>query len=407
MAALGADYALFVVGLAFASQSTILPAFAAYLGAPNVVIGAIPAVMTLGWFMPSLFAAGHTETLERKLPFVLRHTIWERVPFVVLALAAFFLADRAPALTLGVMLVVLLIVTGVGGVLMPAWMDLIGRVIPVNLRGRFFGFANLGASAGGLAASVATASILATIPAPASYGVCFLCAFVCLGLSFAALVVVREPASSSSAPAVPLREYLARIPALLCRDPNLTWYLAARAFGVVGSIGGGFYTVYALRAWDAPAAQAGVFTTLLFVGQMVGNTVLGWLADRRGHRLVIIVGLGATLAGNVMAITAPTLGAFGLVFVMMGIQIAAMNVSNLNVMLEFAPAPSEQPTYIGLGTTLVAPIAFAAPLAAGLLADALGFLAVFVVAGVAVSVALGLLVARVRDPRAMVTPRAA
>jgi MFS family permease len=407
MAALGADYALFVVGLAFASQSTILPAFAAYLGAPNVVIGAIPAVMTLGWFMPSLFAAGHTETLERKLPFVLRHTIWERVPFVVLALAAFFLADRAPALTLGVMLVVLLIVTGVGGVLMPAWMDLIGRVIPVNLRGRFFGFANLGASAGGLAASVATASILATIPAPASYGVCFLCAFVCLGLSFAALVVVREPASSSSAPAVPLREYLARIPALLGRDPNLTWYLAARAFGVVGSIGGGFYTVYALRAWDAPAAQAGVFTTLLFVGQMVGNTVLGWLADRRGHRLVIIVGLGATLAGNVMAITAPTLGAFGLVFVMMGIQIAAMNVSNLNVMLEFAPAPSEQPTYIGLGTTLVAPIAFAAPLAAGLLADALGFLAVFVVAGVAVSVALGLLVARVRDPRAMVTPRAA
>jgi MFS family permease len=407
LAALGADYALFVVGLAFASQSTILPAFAAYLGAPNVVIGAIPAVMTLGWFMPSLFAAGHTETLERKLPFVVRHTIWERVPFVVLALAAFFLADRAPALTLGVMLLVLLVVTGVGGVLMPAWMDLIGRVVPVTLRGRFFGFANLAASAGGLAASVATASILATIPAPASYGLCFLLTFGCLALSFGALVVVREPGSGSSAPAVPLREYLARIPALLGRDPNLAWYLTARAFGVVGSIGSGFYTVYALRAWDAPAAQVGVFTTLLFVGQMVGNTVLGWLADRHGHRLVIILGLGATLGGNLMAITAPTLGAFGAVFVMMGIQIAAMNVSNLNVMLEFAPAPSEQPTYVGLGTTLVAPIAFGAPLAAGLLADALGFLAVFVVAAIAVSVALGLLIARVRDPRVLVAPRAA
>lgn len=407
LAALGADYALFVVGLAFASQSTILPAFAVYLGAPNVVIGAIPAVMTLGWFMPSLFAAGHTETLERKLPFVVRHTIWERVPFVVLALAAFFLADRAPALTLGVMLLVLLVVTSVGGVLMPAWMDLIGRVVPVTLRGRFFGFANLAASAGGLAASVATASILATVPAPASYGWCFLLTFVCLALSFGALVVVREPASGSSAPAVPLREYLARIPALLGRDPNLAWYLTARAFGVVGSIGSGFYTVYALRAWDAPAAQVGVFTTLLFVGQMVGNTLLGWLADRHGHRLVIILGLSATLAGNLMAIAAPTLGVFGAVFVMMGIQIAAMNVSNLSVMLEFAPAPSEQPTYVGLGTTLVAPIAFGAPLVAGLLADALGFLAVFVVAAIAVSVALGLLIARVRDPRAMVAPRVA
>lgn len=407
LAALGADYALFVMGLAFASQSTILPAFAAYLGAPNVVIGAIPAVMTLGWFMPSLFAAGHTETLERKLPFVVRHTIWERVPFLVLALSAFVLADRAPALTLGVMLMVLLVVTGVGGVLMPAWMDLIGRAIPVTLRGRFFGFANLAASAGGLAASVATASVLATIPAPASYGVCFLLTFACLALSFGALVVVREPVSGGSAPAVPLREYLARIPVLLGRDPNLAWYLTARAFGVVGSIGSGFYTVYALRAWDAPAAQAGVFTTLLFVGQMVGNTVLGWLADRRGHRLVIILGLGASLAGNLVALTAPTLGTFGAVFVMMGIQISAMNVSNLNVMLEFAPAPAEQPTYVGLGTTLVAPIAFGAPLAAGVLADALGFLAVFVVAALAVSVALGLLIARVRDPRAVIAPRAA
>ena len=64
-----------MVGLSFASQATILPAFAAYLGAPNVAIGAIPAVMTLGWFLPSLFAAGHTEALRRKLPFVLRHTV--------------------------------------------------------------------------------------------------------------------------------------------------------------------------------------------------------------------------------------------------------------------------------------------------------------------------------------------
>src|SRR5262245_65796090 len=124
MAALGADYALFVVGLAFASQSTILPAFAAYLGAPNVVIGAIPAVMTLGWFLPSLFAAGYTESLARKLPFVLRYTVWERVPFIVMALAAFFIAGRAPGVALAVMLLMLLVVTGVGGVLMPAWMDL-------------------------------------------------------------------------------------------------------------------------------------------------------------------------------------------------------------------------------------------------------------------------------------------
>ncbi|MGH7416426.1 MAG: MFS transporter, partial [Candidatus Rokuibacteriota bacterium] len=53
--ALGLDYSCFLIGMSFASQATILPAFAAHLGASNVLIGSIPAVMMLGWFLPSLF----------------------------------------------------------------------------------------------------------------------------------------------------------------------------------------------------------------------------------------------------------------------------------------------------------------------------------------------------------------
>lgn len=36
--ALGIDFGLFGVGLSFASQSTILPAFVAHLGASNLII---------------------------------------------------------------------------------------------------------------------------------------------------------------------------------------------------------------------------------------------------------------------------------------------------------------------------------------------------------------------------------
>jgi len=92
LVALGADHGLFIVGLSFVSTATILPAFASSLGAPSALIGAIPAVMTLGWFLPSLFTAGHIETLPRKLPFVLRWTLLERVPWVALAAAVYFLA---------------------------------------------------------------------------------------------------------------------------------------------------------------------------------------------------------------------------------------------------------------------------------------------------------------------------
>jgi len=55
--------------------------------------------------------------------------------------------------------------------------------------------------------------------------------------------------------------------------------------------------------------------------------------------------------------------------------------------------------YIGLGTTAMAPMAFAAPLLGGLLADGVGFRAMFVVALAFALSGLVLLAALVRDPR--------
>ena len=69
------------------------------------------------------------------------------------------------------------------------------------------------------------------------------------------------------------------------------------------------------------------------------------------------------------------------------------------MLLEFAPSVAERPTYLGLGLTTMAPVAFAAPLLAGLAADAWGFRTVFAIAGVFGLAALALLIGRVRDPR--------
>src|SRR5712692_3821066 len=87
----------------------------------------------------------------------------------------------------------------------------------------------------------------------------------------------------------------------------------------------------------------------------------------------------AMLAGNLLAIAASSLEMFRVVFALQGLQMAALHVSGLNILLEFAPAVAERPTYVGLGNTLTAPVAFAAALGG--------------VAGLAV------LLGRVRDPR--------
>lgn len=396
--ALGLDYSCFLVGMSFASSATILPAFAAHLGASNVAIGAIPAVQTVGWLLPSLFTAHHVERLPRKLPFVLRYTVWERAPMAALAGVAFWLADPAPDVALAAFFALLLVMTGTGGALMPAWLDVVGRAIPTTLRGRFFGSANVLASLAGLLGSGLTAWFLAALPPPTSYGWCFLTAAVFLAVSYVFLARVREPAGAATAGPGGLGAYLARMPGLLRRDRDLAWFLTARAFGTLGTMASGFYTVYALRAWPAPEWLVAVLTAAFLAGQTVGNAGLGWLADRAGHRLVLVLGVGALAAGNAVALAAGAAEAMAAVLALSGIHQAALHISSRTILLELAPE-AERPTYIGLTNTALAPLTFAGPLAAGLAVDRLGFGPVFAGAGLLGAIGAGLFATRVREPR--------
>jgi MFS family permease len=396
---LGADYGLFMIGLAFMSSATVLPAFAVSLGASTVLIGAIPAVMTVGWFLPPLFAAAHTERLPRKLPFVMRWTGWERVSFPLLALIAFFLADRAPGLSMWLVLLMLLFMTAVGGFLTPAWTDLIARTLPTRLRGRFFGLASLAGTAGGLVGSLLTAWALATLPSSTAYGVCFLAATVFVGLSWVALAIVREPPATTAPAEAGFWTHLGGIPTLLRGDTNFSWYLVARVLTFGAVIGSGFFTVYALRVLHAPPADVGVFTALLLAGQMAGQVLLGWIADRLGHRLILVIAAATAAAMNVVALAAGSLSVFSIVFAFNGFFNAAIQVSALNVLLEFAPTTQQNPTYVGIERTFLAPFGFVLPLLGGYLIDAVGYGFVFWISAASSVASAAVLVVLVRDPR--------
>jgi MFS family permease len=145
-----------------------------------------------------------------------------------------------------------------------------------------------------------------------------------------------------------------------------------------------------------------VFTAMMLLGQSIGTLTLGWVGDHAGHRLVLLIGMTAAAFATAAALVAPSLGAFNVVFVLFGVQASAINVSALNVLLEFSPTAEARPTYVGLGTTAMTPMAFVAPLAGGLLADAVGFRAMFVVSLAFAVVGLVVLATLVRDPRHVV-----
>ena len=398
---LGADYGVFMLGLAFASMSTIVPAFAERLGASNLAIGAIPAILTLGYTLPPIFFSNQTERMPRKLPFLLKWTILERLPLLALALIAGFVATTTPWLALVLLFVCLALLSSVGGALMPAWMDVISKTIPTRLRGRLFASGNIIGSGLGLGGAALSGWFLGAYPYPTNYALCFGAGFACLVVSFVFLTVVLEPAQASEKEHISTIRYLAQLPSVLRRDRDFSWYIVARCIGPFGSLATGFFTVFALKQLGAPEYEVANFTIILLASQALANLAFGYVADRIGHKPVLVVGAAALLIGNAIALAATAVPHAYLLFVCAGFANAAASVSAMTLALEFAPE-SDRPTYVGLASTAIAPFAFVAPLIGGILADAAGYSVVFAVAAVAAAANVALLVARVRDPRRVV-----
>jgi len=379
-----ADLAMFITGMAFASPSTLLPAFAERLGASNLVIGAIPALMAVGWTLPSIFAANHAQGLERKVPFIVRYTVFERFPYLVLGLAAILAAERWPGATLALLLAMLLVMTTAGGVLMPAWLDVIAYVVPSNLRGRFFAAANGFGALLGIGGAAAVGVILDRYGYPFGYGLCFLIGAAFLVVSYFCLRQVDNPPSSVQGEQLPTSQFLRRLPGLLRDDPNLRNLIVARSIVVCGQMATGFYSAYALKELDAPDAQVGLFTIAVLISQTLGTFALGWLADHRGHVLVLAIGALVTAVGAVAALVAPSVDLLYVSFASMGLSLAAGNVSGFSVAMDMGPE-AERPTYVAINNSALAPFQLLAPLAGGVLADAVGYGALF---GVAAALAL-------------------
>ena len=393
-----AEITLFLTGIAFASPVTVLPAFAERLGASNTLIGLIPAGQTVGWTLPGIFAANQSEQLSRKLPFLLRLTILERLPFMAIAIVAFFLAQSSPGLTLLILLCGLTVMWLIGGLLLPAWLSMMAQIVPIRIRGRFFAWSGVLGASLGLGASAVVGYVLDNFPYPFGYVICLAAASAVLWIGLIFFRLIREPAAVTKPPFVSSRQYFARLPSIL-RDANLSWYLFATAIASIGTMANGFFTVYALVNLGASEWQVGAFNFVLLAGQIACSILFGQLADRHGHKLIIVLGAVSLVLANLAAIFAEQQSwLIYLAFVGVGGSLASIFVSAFNIMLEFAPA-SQQPTYVAIGGLTRAPALIAAPIVGGLIADASGFHPVFIIAAVTSALGALMIATLVRDPR--------
>lgn len=395
------DITFYTLAMNLISQSTILPLLITRLTDSKIAVGAIPAIINMGFLLPQLFTARHAETLKRKKPFIIFWSaIGERIPYLLMGLVVLFFAQSAPGLTLAAIYLLLLVTTGAGGALTPYWYDLIAKVIPVQRRGLWSGVGfGLGALMG-IAGGALAGRFLSDLPYPSSFAMCFLAAAGFQVVSWACLALNREPESAAVKQGVGLREYFRALPALLARDRNYQVFLVCRTVIGLSSMAAGFYIVFGSERFTLTGAQVGGLTAVLVGAQALMNLLLGMLGDRRGHKVVLVLGAFAASLSALAALLTTSLAGLWLVFILLGTSLASEAVSAFNIIIEFSP-PEDRPTYIGLTNTLLAPVRIIAPILGGLLAAQFGYPVLFA-ASLASGAAGGIMLAVwLKEPRAI------
>ena len=373
------DLTFYNLALSFIFGATILTLYSSYLTDSKLLIGLIPAVQAVGFYLPQLLLARRSERWVRKKPVIQKISVMERLPYLLVGLSILLWPSAPSWLSFTILAICLATATLSGGLVGPAWKAMLAKVILPERRGLMFGMAQALGGLLGIAGAAGSRWVLQHYAHPISFGVCFLLCFGFQICSWIALSLNREPPQEPTKEAPSARDYWRQLPSVLRNNPNFARYLAARTLIILGSMATAFYVVYSREVFQIDDAFAANLTMAALISQTISTPVLGWVGDRRGHKWLTEFAVLAGVAGVLLALVAPsTYWMYG-VFMLVNLGTCGMSVAGFSIMMDFC-GTEEIPTFTALGGTILSMPVLLSPLIGGWVADLSGYRLLFVVA---------------------------
>ena len=393
------DGALFALGLSFVSQQTILPVIVKSIGGGNIAVGMIPVLWAVLFNLPQVCITPLARRTIGKKRLLLKTAIAQRLPWLLLAVAALLVFGEAPSVISLLAFYVLFGLAALGSSLnLPVWFDLVATLTPVERRGRLFGTRAVLGSVLGILGGLVAAWILRSVDPPLSFSLLLFLAFVTMMLSYLFLVSLKEPPTTVPGPGSNARVSIVGLIRNVRIDRNLRNFLIADGLHISAGMGVAFVTVYGLQKFSMPESAAGEFTAVMMASMILGSVVFGALADRYGHRINLIVATGSTVLSSVAAILAPDPATYSIVFVFSALSIGLVTISRLPMLAELA-STSERATVVAMANLITSPFVFWG-VAGGVIADLAGYVWVFSLAACFAAAGVFWFAFMVHEPRA-------
>lgn len=397
-----ADGAFFALGTGFVSQYTILTFFVHNLTGSKLLVSLVTALTMLGNYLPQIFMANYVEQVRWKKPLTAACGIFQRLPWLGLALFVYFSQDGPSWSLLAGFFLLYGIYAFAGGIATPPWYDLTVKTIPADRVGRYFGYRNFVSSITELISAGLAVMILKALTFPVSFACLFGLTFAGTSISYLFFLLVKEPDYPLCKRSVKMKEYLRSLTPILHKNRNFRLYIIALIFIQFYVMGNVLYTASALDSLQLTEAQAnlavGLFTALMLTSQMVSFPIWGYLGDRIGHRRILIFSAVLNIAAALSALVGGHLVLYCLAFIFAGLSQGASRISVMAIIPEFC-SPENRPTFLGLANSISGLAFIMASLAGGVIADLFNARVAFGLTAVLIGFGLWILLKYVREPR--------
>ena len=372
--------AFMTLGVSLTQPTTVISAFIADLTGSTIWVGGLMTVLTVAGAIPQLFVARLIEPRPRKMPYLLIAIYLRVISWGVLAWSIYAFGGKNPMVLAGILVGMLVIFYAGGGLGNIPYTDIIGKIIPPNKRGAFYG--GIGILAGPLSVGAAFVAryILANVTYPNNYALLFGIAAVGLSIASIGFLVIREPIVENThqkpQPWPEFRQHLLSVSRKL-RPLITTQLLTGFSLMVLP-----FYVVYAREQLSAPTDSVGWFLLAQVLGGSLSNLVWGRIVDTSGSRRMLFI---CAVISAVTPLFAVVVGSFSWmammpIFFFAGAVFNGRKVGFQSALLEVSPA-AERSTYTGLNAVLILPAAFLS-LLAGLLLQYWSYSTLFLIASV-------------------------
>jgi MFS family permease len=383
-------------GFRLINAPTFIPAYIFLISGSELAVGVARALQALGMFLSPVLGATLIEHRKRVLPVGFLVGAMMRLQVLGIALSGLFLPDSAALIAAWLFLLLFGFFMGMQGVI---FNFLMSKVIPVERRGVLMGLRNL--LAGLTASAVAYAGGRYLVDSNAlgnGYAATFLVAFGLTALGLCMLLLMREPVPPDLRAPSKLSSRLRDLPALLRSDRPFTIYFSARALATMGRMAVPFYILFAGTRIEVSGSVLGQLSLAFLLAQTSTNLLWGWIADRRGFRLIFLMSLGLWMFSALLLMQSFDLESLMVVFAGLGAGQGGFMMASQNLVLEFG-AREDLPMRIAVANSASELVGAIGPLLGGVLAMLWSYELVFWIAIAFQLAAIALVMRFVDEPR--------